>query len=94
MTKRILNQLALLSILNNVLFMVIFQGSITSELIQNPKYIQTIEILWILSLTGLIILPTIMYTLLEQNKVKKQKFPLIAILFSIVSITFFAISSI
>lgn len=93
MTKKVLNQLALLSILNNLLFMVIFQGSITSKLIQNPKYIQVVEILWILCLTGLIILPTIIYTLLEQNTLRTQKLPIIAISVSIISITIFTISS-
>lgn len=94
MTRRVLNQLALLTILNNLLFVVIFHGTITTEYLSESKYIQFIEILWILSLTGLIILPTIMCTLLDTSKFNTQKFPIIAILISLVSITVFAFTSI
>lgn len=90
MTNKVLNQLALLTILNNLLFVVILQGSLTTTFIKNPKYVIIVEIVWILCLTGQILLPTIMYTLLKTYKIQVQKFPIIAIFISIVSIALFA----
>ena len=94
MTNKSLNQLALLTILNNLVFVVILQGSLTTEFIKNPKYVIIVEIVWILCLTGQILLPTIMYTLLKAYKISVHKFPIIAICMSIISITFFAFTGI
>lgn len=94
MTNKSLNQLALLTILNNLIFVVLLQGSFTAEFIKNPKYVIVVEIVWILCLTGQILLPTIMYTLLKAYEITVHKFPMIAIFISIISITFFAFSGI
>ncbi|MDM1395859.1 hypothetical protein [Myroides odoratimimus] len=94
MTKKVLNQLALLTVLNNLVFVVILQGSLISDFVQSPKYVHLIELAWILSLTGLIIFPTIICTLLESKQICVQKFPILAILLSIISIIFFACTSI
>ncbi|MGL4583217.1 MAG: hypothetical protein ACRCVU_09575 [Flavobacterium sp.] len=90
MTNKSLNQLAILTILNNLVFVVILQGSLTTEFIKNPKYVIIVEIVWILCLTGQILLPTIMYTLLKAYKTSVHKFSIIAICMSIISIAFFA----
>ncbi|MEK6511483.1 MULTISPECIES: hypothetical protein [Myroides] len=94
MTKKVLNHLALLTILNNLVFVVIFQGSLIADFVQSPKYVHLIEFAWILCLTGLIIFPTIICTLLESKQISVQKFPILAILLSIISIIFFACASI
>ncbi|ALU26192.1 hypothetical protein HX057_15675 [Myroides odoratimimus] len=94
MTKKLLNQLALLTILNNIVFVVIYQGSLIADFAQSPQYIHLVELAWILCLTGLIIFPTIICTLLESKQISVQKFPILAIALSFISIIFFAFASI
>lgn len=87
-----INRLALLTIINNLIFIVYFKEFINTTPYSSTWLIMTIEIIWLLSLTFLIIFPIILCSLLQYQKIFTHKLPLLAISLSFLSILHFSLT--
>lgn len=94
MTTPTLNRLALASIANNLLFLFLFRIGITASFYQDTHYAIFFDILWLPSLTALILLPTIIVLNLNVKELVFFKLPIFAITLSFLSVILFTMTNI
>lgn len=87
-----INRLSLVTILNNLIFIVYLQDYFTVNPYSSQWLSLMIEIVWILSLTFLLILPIMLCSLLQQKRILLYKFPLLAISLSFLSVLYFSLT--
>lgn len=87
-----INKLALVTILNNLIFIVYLQDYFIITPYSSQWLSLVIEIVWILSLTFLLILPIMLCSLLQQKRILLYKFPLLAISLSFSSVLYFSLT--
>ncbi len=87
-----INKLSLVTILNNLIFIVYLQDYFTITPYSSQWLSLVIEIVWILSLTFLLIFPIMICSLLQQKRILLYKFPLLAISLSFSSVLYFSLT--